>query len=141
MKKFELIEHTADIGIRVFARSREELFANSAEGLFSLLLKKEQTNASNIKKVTLKSPKLDELLVQWLNELLSLFYAEAFVPAKFSASLAETDGTLTLNATVEGDEIEDSVTLAKTEVKAATYHRLKVEQFKGGYKAEVIFDV
>ena len=141
MKKFELLEHTADAGVRVFGESTEELFANAAVALFSLMAPATEAANGLAKTVSLTAQKLDELLIAWLNELIALFYAELFLPAHFSVCLQEDGGTIRLSAELKGAPYVPGRDSVAMEIKAATYHGLRVAKTAGGYVAEVIFDV
>ncbi|MBU0896652.1 MAG: archease, partial [Candidatus Omnitrophica bacterium] len=70
MENFEFIEHTADIGVRVYGKSLEDLFQNCAQTLFSLLI--DHKPAEKIEeRIILEAETQEELLVTWLNELIS----------------------------------------------------------------------
>jgi SHS2 domain-containing protein len=85
-KNYELIEHTADIGIRVKGGDLKELFKNSALAMFDIIAEKKTENRSpcllagesQVKRLVIgqKADNLEELLVNWLNELLSLSSAK-----------------------------------------------------------------
>ena len=69
-KEFEFFEHTADIGVRVYAQNIEELFENSAKALFSLITENKELLPNLEREITLEAENLEELLVNWLNELI-----------------------------------------------------------------------
>jgi len=140
VKRFELIEHTADIGLRIYGKSLEDLFANAAKGLFSLILDN-SPKEKNQEILNLKADDLEELLVTWLNELITLFFAFKFLPARYELKIETDKKEASLIATILGQEFDPYKNKIKTEVKAATYHNLKVEKTAEGYIAEVIFDV
>jgi len=88
MPDFEFIEHTADVGMRVFGQSFEALFENSARALFQLLVK--INPSKNVKKsVALETQTLEELLVNWLNELIFYVDAENMFFSKFNVKVDE----------------------------------------------------
>ena len=79
-----------------------------------------------------------ELLVNWLNEVLFLFEVEGFVTARVRiGSLTES----TLQATCWGEEFDSSRHRTKTEVKAVTHHRLRLEEVDGGWIGEFLCDL
>jgi len=139
MKNYELIEHTADVGIRVKAVSLEELFKNAALAMFDIIAEKKfQSSGSPVKKfiVKQKADNLEELFINWLNELLSLSSAKEVIFCDFKFSkLTEQE----IEAEAFGCDMKDYKVNA--EIKAATYHQLKVEKAGSGWLAEVIFDV
>ena len=140
-KNYELIEHTADIGIKVKGRGLKELFKNTALSMFDIMAEKKfLPKVARLKekkiKIEQKAENLEELFVNWLNELLSLSQTKELIFNDFKIRrLKENE----LEAEVFGDNIKDYK--VNTEIKAATYHELKIEKDKSGWKASVIFDV
>ena len=141
MKAYELIEHTADIGIRVKGSDLKELFRNAAAAMFDIIAQKEPHIAHrtpHIDKIIIKQKAegLEELFVNWLNELLSLSATKERIFSDFT--FRKLDGH-NLEAVAMGEDIKNYK--VNTEIKAATYHQLKLEEAKGGWQAEVILDV
>ncbi len=138
-KLYTIIEHTADIGIRVKGRDMRELFRKSAQAVFSIMAHQEKVKVSGRRsfEIGLKAANAEELLVSWLNELLSLAAAKQVIFTDFRLhELTERK----LNAQAIGESAENY--RMKTEVKAATYHDLKIKKLPGrGWEAEVILDV
>lgn len=140
---FETFSHTADLGLRVRAATREELFAEAARGLFSVLV----ANPEAVRPVeeiqvqldaeSLDAEDLEFLLFDWLNELLYRFDTEHVLFSQFAVSLADNG----LEATCRGEKIDASRHEMDHEVKAITYHGLKVEPTGDGWLAEVIVDI
>lgn len=140
MKKFEFIEHTADVGVKAYGKSIPELFQNSAEAMFSLLLSYKPKESIE-KNVVLEAVNLEELLVVWLNELLALFYADKFLPASFLIEIEDKTNLKSLKATLKGQDFDPYGNTLNTEIKAATYHDLEFKEVHGDYWARMIFDV
>lgn len=136
-KEFELIDHTADVGIVAHGASINQAFANAARGLFSII-----TDLDDIKEVThrdieVTAPDQESLLVGWLNELIYLFDTENIIFNRFDITrLSNTH----LKARAYGEKVDSSRHELKTGVKAATYHMLKVKK-NNGYQAQVLFDI
>jgi SHS2 domain-containing protein len=135
---YEIFEHTADFGIRARAGSLNDLFADAARGLFSLMV----TNLDQVRTVEDVAFQLDgddreELLHDWLAELLYTFSARRLVLAKFDVKI-DSNG---ISATAWGEPIDPSRHEIEVEVKAITWHALNVEQTAEGWLAEVIVDV
>jgi SHS2 domain-containing protein len=141
MKNYELIEHTADIGIRVKGKDLEELFKNTALAMFDIIAERRphpsvhRPQTANITVIE-KADNLEELFINWLNELLSLSAAKELI---FSDFVINKIGKNALQALAIGENIKDYK--INTEIKAATYHQLKLEQTESGWQVEVIFDV
>ncbi|MCM8801242.1 MAG: archease [Candidatus Omnitrophica bacterium] len=140
-KNYEFLEHTADIGIRVKAKDLKALFKNIALAMFDVMAKRNSDlspQSSKLKKIIIKqrAGSLEELLVNWLNELLSLSAVKESIFTDFNITKLDNDN---LEAEVFGEDIKNYK--LNTEIKAATYHQLKIEEKDTGWQAEIIFDV
>jgi SHS2 domain-containing protein len=136
-KDFEVIDHTADVGIIAYGADLKQAFANAAKGLFSLI-----TELDDVKEVLHRDAELtatdeESLLVEWLNELIYQFDTEGLIFKRFD--VVELDNTR-LKARGYGEKIDKARHRLKTGVKAATYHMLKVERSNGG-QVQVLFDI
>jgi len=138
-KCYEVIEHTADIGIRVKAKNNQELFEKSALAMFDIIAERRKTKSRSIaKKISIvqKASSIDELFINWLNELLSLSAVKELIFTSFKINKLDE---FSLNAVAFGEDRGNF--RSNVEIKAATYHELKVEKNESGWLAEVIFDV
>ena len=135
---YETFEHTADLGLRVTATDLPALFCEAAKGLFSIIVADPRSVVAR-EQLRLEVPgqRHDELLFDWLSELLYLFESKRMLLAEFEVEI-DAHG---LRATVTGEPWEPSRHLLEHEVKAITYHRLKVERTSNGWLAEVIVDI
>lgn len=140
MKRFEIFEHTADVGIRGYGKSIEEAFENAAYGMFSIMYNKLK-KVRPLKKLEVRCSGYDieSLFVEWLNELLSVSNIYQIVFSQFK--IQELDlKKYNLRAIVKGDTFSKEFEPA-IEVKAATYSNLKVEKINNNYIAQCILDV
>ena len=136
-KDYELIEHTADVGIRLKAKDLKDLFKNAALALFEIIAdKKIESKKKEQIKIKQKADNLEELFINWLNELLSLSATKELIFSDFQIDKLDKNN---LQATAVGEAIENY--RVNTEIKAATYHQLQLKQSESGCLAEVIFDV
>ncbi|MEO0225706.1 MAG: archease [candidate division WOR-3 bacterium] len=140
MLKYKYIEHTADLGIRVYGRNRTDLFKNAAHAVFETMLTINRTE--HLARITqffnLKGDSLAELLVEWLRELLFQFYTKQIVPEEFRIKFR---GTRQLQAQVKFVKLERNNFRVKMEIKNVTYHNLKIRSTTKGYRTTIIFDV
>ena len=132
--RFEEVEHTADLALKVHGHSLEEIFANAAYGLFSLMADLDNLSPSVNHEVHLGAPDRESLLVDWLNELLYLHEVEEETYTRFEI---ETLSSTMLLATIWGAK----TTTSKLTVKAATFHNLEIKETEDGYLVTVVFDV
>jgi SHS2 domain-containing protein len=135
---YEIFEHTADMGIRARADDPNELFAEAACGLFTVMVADVETiRPAETLTVRLVAEDFEELLHNWLSELLYLFHAKRYVFCDFHVQL---EG-LTLEAAVRGEPIDFARHEIAAEVKAITWHGLKMEKTPDGWLAEVVVDI
>jgi SHS2 domain-containing protein len=135
---FEVIEHTADVGIRAFGATPAAAFENAARGMFSLITDLGQVNAAEEYQIEAAAEDRETLLVEWLNELLYLFESQDVLLGSFQISeLTDTS----LKATVRGEPVDHGRHTLDADIKAATYYMLKVVEDGDGWMAQVIFDV
>jgi SHS2 domain-containing protein len=137
MAKFEIVDHTADVGIISYGSTLKEAFANMAYGMFSLIADLEKVAEELCYEVEVNTSDQEALLVCWLNELLYLYGVENVIFKRFEIESLEERS---LQAKVYGEKVDFSKYEILTEVKAATYHELKIEK-ENGFKAQVIFDI
>ena len=136
-KEFEIVDHTADVGIIAYGADMKEAFANAAKGLFSLITELDDVEEAEYRDTEVSAPDQESLLVEWLNELIYLFDAENIIFRRFD--ITRLNNTV-LEARSYGCRVDSSRHKLKTGVKAATYHMLKIEQDNGG-KVQVLFDI
>jgi SHS2 domain-containing protein len=136
-RRFEILEHTADIGLRARAPTREELFEALGEGL-ATLQGAWFPNGGTERDLGVEAPDPAALLVSWLDELLYLHETE---DAVFTGLAVDRVGDTTLSARVRLSPRGDRE-LEGVGIKAATYHRVDVAQEPGGgWTGQVYLDV
>ena len=133
-KRFEEIDHTADLAIRVYGRDMSELFANAAHGMFALMAEPSVEEPAREREVSLEATDYEGLLVDWLNELIYLHEVEGETYSQFAIK--------TLSPTELKAQVTGGPTKNKTKaIKAATFHELEVVKTDKGYQATIVFDV
>ena len=137
-RRFVIIEHTADIGITVYGKSLEELFENSAYGMFSQMTDIKKVNPEDKVEVQVEGYDKESLLVNWLNELLYLSTTRKILFSEFKLRKIRNNS---LSAEIRGEKINPKKHFLHLEIKAATYHNLKITKTKKGYQTTIIFDV
>ena len=138
MKRYEFIDHTADIGIIAFGRDLPEAFSNAAYAMFDILTDADRINGKESFDIQVSARNQDELLINWLDELLFRYETEYILCGEFVIN-SLNDGNL--DATVYYEKIDRSKHEIKTEIKNVTYHQLKIEKKQTGWSVQVIFDV
>jgi len=135
---YEFFEHTADLGFRVRAADLPALMTDAARALFAALVEDPATiRPRERRQVCVDADVHDELLHDWLAELLYLYDVDHLLLTQFDVTVADNH----LSATVHGEPFDGERHELAAEIKAITYHGLSVEQDAAGWTAEVIVDV
>ena len=140
-KRFEIIEHTADIGIEASGQDLPELFENAAAGMFEIMAETGSLASSEMVRVEAGTgaPAVDELLVAWLEEFIYLCETRSIL---FKSAVVERLGGGRVKGRAFGEPLDNNREALRDELKAVTYHQLKVEELRGGgWSCRVIFDV
>jgi SHS2 domain-containing protein len=136
MKKFELIEHTSDIGVVAYGKTLAEAFANAAGGMFSIIAELENVQETESRRVAISGDDMEGLLFEWLNSLIYYFDVEMLLFKRFDIIYLDNSR---LEAICHGEKYDPSRHQLKIGVKSATYHMLEVDRAKN--QVQVIFDV
>ncbi len=134
---YEVLEHTADVGLRVWAPDLGPLFEEAAYGLIAIM-GESKGEPSLREEIDLDAPDGVALLIDWLSEVLFLFDARGFVPLKIKADV--TTDPWRARAVLHGT---DGLTFEQggPAVKAVTYHDAMVREKTAGWEARVYLDV
>lgn len=139
MKRFEIFEHTADIGIIAYGKTLKQSFANTAYGMFSILVADlKQVKPTKTIQIKVSGNDLDEILVAFLSELLYNHTIGNLILNKFSI---KEIGNTYLKATAKGEYYDPTCHQILHEIKTVTYHQLKIEKKEGYFRIQVIFDI
>jgi SHS2 domain-containing protein len=135
---FETFDHTADLGLRVGASDLDTLFREAAEALIAILVDNPAAIEARVKlELHLEADDLAYLLFDWLREILYRFDGEGILLSRFDVQVRGTR----LIATAWGEPVDRTKHVLAHEVKAITYHGLRVEKTDDGWLAEVIVDI
>jgi len=136
-KDFEILDHTADVGIIAYGADLKQAFANAARALFSLITELDDVEEVLHQDIKINASDVESLLVAWLNELVYRFDTEGVLFKRFDIiQLGDTH----LKARGYGEKVDSSKHSLKTGVKGATYHMLKVDK-TDGFRVQVLFDI
>jgi SHS2 domain-containing protein len=132
-----LLEHTADIRMAVHGSSREELFLNAAWGFTDLLAPESRGFPDTDLTLRLEADSIEELLVDWLRELLFHHETRGFILVSADIEeLSDTKLRAKLGGRTRGPKEEPEI-----EIKAVTYHQLSVHKNNTGYDVTIVFDI
>jgi SHS2 domain-containing protein len=138
MTHIEILEHTADIGLRVTASTPEAAFIAAAEGMFDIMVNREGIGSSETLAVNAEADAYDILLVAWLEELLYHYEIEGFVPRMFATRELTPQR---IQSELTGDRLDAAIHETGVQIKAVTYHQLRAEATDQGFHIQVIFDI
>ncbi|MGB9716655.1 MAG: archease [Thermodesulfovibrionales bacterium] len=155
MKTFEVIDISGDVGLRAFGKTLKEAFTNAAIGMYSLITNPDAIKEEKVIDVSVVSDWMEGLLVLWLNELIFHFDAYGFIGKKIVISeltpsffLPPPPGrglgwgeVCSLKASISGEDFDPERHESKLLLKAATYHRLKIDKKNDIWEIDVIFDI
>jgi SHS2 domain-containing protein len=138
VQPFRILEHTADVGFEAFGSTRDEVFVNAARALIYLIVDLDTIAPREEVAVHIQGTEPEDVLVNWLSELVYLHDAEGWLFRDFNIQSLQDKS---LSAVVRGEKFERSRHQAKLLVKAITYHQLALEQSPQGWRAQVYVDI
>lgn len=143
MNCFRLLEHTTDMGIAAEGESLAALYVQAALGLRQIVTACSYIEPRTELPVEVQGEDREELMVNWLSELLFLLESRRLLPAAFEIDTLEIDtpGDCRLRARVAGEEFDPLRHYLEREIKAVTYHRIEVEPTATGWRAQVYVDL
>ena len=135
---FEILEHPADIGLRVFGRTLMDLFVNAGHGLVAIALEPQDDGPAESIALTARGSDHESLLVNWLSEILFFMDAEGWVFREFRVQKL---GDNAIEGEGLGERRDPALYPRTVAVKAVTYHQLSVRETGEGWEAVVYFDI
>ncbi len=143
MTGWTLVDHTADIGLRVWGGTPAELFESAGRGLAHLMTDPRLVRPSESREIVLDARDLEEALISWLQEMIYRFEVERFVPAEIEVDEVRLPRVA---GRIRGEAFDPARHETRLDIKAATYHALEVLRTATGeggdrWEAVVIFDI
>ena len=138
---YRFSNHTADVAAELSGRTVEELFGSAAQALTDTITHLSSVRPSVTQSVTLESGSLDDLLVDWLNELLYRFEVQNMLVSDTVVTLREADGRWYLAASIAGERFDPARHPIRVLVKSATYHGLHIVGEPGSWRARIVLDI
>lgn len=136
-KDYKIIEHTADIGIKISGKSPTEIFWKAIHAAADILSGGIEIKPRIERGFTTKEENIETALVGILEEIIYFFEKEMFLPSVCSVHIENDQYEINMKGNfVTADDVKNG-----TEIKAVTYHQLEIKKVRGGYQATVIFDV
>ncbi len=136
--KFRFIDHTADVAFEVYGSSLKELIENATLAFYEAFVDLSKLKVDREKELEVEADSPDYLLFNWLNELLFMFETEFFAGKDVEVEVKE-NGNFKAVGRIKGGRISPEI--VKTEPKAITFHKFRVERKDGMWTAFVIVDI
>lgn len=138
---YRFVDHTADVAADLDGRTPGELFTSAAQALADTITAIDHVRPAVTQSVTLDAASLEDLLVDWLNELLYRFEIQEMLFSDADVTIDERDGRWRLAATAAGEPFDAARHPSRVQVKGATYHGLRVRRDAGTWHARIVFDI
>jgi SHS2 domain-containing protein len=135
---YTLLDHTADLGIKVRGTDLKDLFESAGRALMHLMVGADIPSKTTSMEISVSGEDLADLMVRWLGEVLYLFAGEKLVVTSIRMGSVSSSY---LEATLETAPFEPEFHEVLSEIKAVTYHQIQVTQKTNGWEARIIFDV
>ncbi len=133
---YEIVDHKADVGLHVSGGDLARLFADAARGMFGIISAEPPEGWPESHRVELEADDTEQLIVDWLSELIYLFEVKKFF--LLDAEVAEI-GPKKIVADVSG--LRTRGAFAGTEIKAVTHHLLSIDKTLKGFETTIYFDL
>jgi len=135
MISYRIVPHTADLRIRVYGNTKEELFRNALKGMFEAMEPKSSDQPSLVRSISVKSTDINSLLVDFLSEALTLsdIHDEVYLDAT-PTQFADTS----IEAQIHGRKIQG---FGRGEIKAVTHHEVDIKNVGNRWETTIVFDV
>ncbi len=137
MDKYKFIEDlTSDVMFEAYGKSLKEVFANSAEAMFTVICHIKKVKPEKAIAIEAKAEDAGKLMIAWLQELIAAVDTEAMFFSRFEIQeISEKH----VKAKCWGEPV--STGKGGTVVKAVTYYKFLFEKGKSGYKTRVVMDI
>lgn len=148
-KDYELIDHTADLGILVSGNDMNQLFANAANALSEILTDTSKVDGVVRKEISVDGYDLEQLMINWLHEVLYYYEVDSFLFQRFDVreivvpilEKSSPRSPYTIRALCFGETFDIEKHIILTEVKAVTHHQIEIKEDGGKWQARIIFDL
>lgn len=139
---WESLDHTSDLELLIRGQSEEELFANAALAVTGLIVESGDLAGTTEQSIEISSESPEERFLDWLREILYLFYTKGFLTRGISGlELLIRDDKYVLRAVLAGDTLDRNRHRLLHEVKTVTYQEFLYGKDDGSWLARVVFDV
>ncbi|MBI2671810.1 archease [Candidatus Woesearchaeota archaeon] len=137
--KYKFLDHTADVMFEAYGKTLDELFENCAMATEETMINLKKVKPKVRKIINLKDKEIENLLFNFLSELIYYKDAQLLVFSKFKVSIKKGK-TFTLIAVIQGEKL-NNYHEEKVDIKAVTYHKFQIKKLKNNFVARIILDI
>jgi SHS2 domain-containing protein len=137
-KKYRILKRSTDLAIKVFGKSQEELFSNSAYALFDLMTDVEKVQVQERLPLEVEGVDRDDLMVNWMRELLYLYQGSGYLLKEFRLDEVKEDR---IRGEVAGEKFDPDRHEIQREIRSVAYHQSRMERTGDQWTAQVIFEL
>ena len=135
---FTLLDHTADLGIKVHGANLKDLFEKAAISMMHIIIGVRSYKGSNAIRLSVSGEDLADLMIRWLGEILYVFEGEKQIVTKVGIDAISPHH---IDATLETISFDQDLHEILCEIKAVTYHQIEVMEKVDHWEARIIFDL
>jgi len=136
--EYQIIDHTADLGIIVKGPDVKNLFIIAAQAMIDLMVKGDISDRKVIRDIFIEGEDFPDLMVKWLGEILYLFEGENLLVNSIEI---KSISPINLKSKLELTNFDPEKHEILREIKAVTYHQISVNKTNDGWETKVIFDI
>ncbi len=138
---YSFLEHTTDALIEAYGANLEETFCNATRALVDTMIDINTVEEKLEEKFEVKGTDLENLLYNWLEAVLIKVSRDGIVFSSFDPKIRQVDDGYELNSVGRGEELHLKKHKAKIEVKAVTYHMMRITIKEGWVSARFLLDI
>lgn len=137
-KNYRITTHQNELAVRIVGNSQADLFANSGLALFDVMADIDKINAAERLSLEVEGSDRDDLMVNWIRELLYLYQSSGYLLKEFKIN--EVKDTL-VKAEVAGEKIDPDRHEIKQEIATVAFHKSRMQKTGNQWIAQVIFEI
>ncbi len=138
---YSFLDHTADVAVELSASTREGLYAEALWAFTDTVTDRSAVEPAETHHLEVEAPSLEELMVEWLGELVYRFDVDGLLFRRAEVRLEEVEGSLRLEVQAQGEPYDPDRHPLKVAIKGVTYHGLEVRREADGWYGKVVFDI
>ncbi len=137
-KRYRILTRSSELAIKVFGKSQADLFANSAFALFDLITDVDKVEMRDRLPLEVEGADRDDLMVNWMRELLYLYQGSGYVLKEFKVLEAKE---AYVRGEVSGEKYDPDRHEMRREFRSVVHHKSRMEKTGDQWTAQVIFEL